>query len=64
MYRTYNGEVLWEGEGHIKEEGMESAYMTISHIIRGDGKCTSELCFHSIFNILVVASSVLRVHMR
>jgi len=38
MYRSYNGEELWEGEGHGKEEDMESAYhssiyMTISHII-------------------------------
>ena len=29
MYRSYNGEELWEGEGHGKEEDMESAYMTI-----------------------------------
>jgi len=33
MYRSYNGEELWEGEGHGKEEDMESAYMTISNII-------------------------------
>jgi len=37
-YKAYNGEALWEGEGHGKEEGMEnvyysSIYMTISHII-------------------------------
>ena len=33
MYKSYNGEALWEGEGHGKEEDMESAYMTISNII-------------------------------
>ena len=26
-YKTYNGEALWEGEGHGKEEDMESAYI-------------------------------------
>jgi len=33
MYKAYNGEGLWEGEGHGKEEDMVSAYMASSHII-------------------------------
>ena len=33
MYKDYNGEALWDGEGHGKEEDMESAYMGISNII-------------------------------
>jgi len=33
VYKAYNGEVLWEGEEHGKEEDMASAYMAISHII-------------------------------
>ena len=65
---NFNAEDTQEGQYRNLFLDFHAVRVDVAKMERGCGKYTSELCFQGVFttffNILVVASPVLRIHMR